>query len=91
VAAHETRWNGNWWRRWAQAQAAYLHWLETLTTWTGLEPVEDQAKRDDGNMAFAAGWQSRSDRPGFSNGKTLFHRIMMRTLRTLREPAPVCA
>jgi hypothetical protein len=66
----------------AQSQAAYLHWLETLTTWTSLE--YDEGPKDNGT------W--RPPRVAKVNAieqaaamVDRFHRIMMRTLRALRD------
>jgi hypothetical protein len=69
----------------AQAQAAYLRWTETLTTWTSVM-CDQQAmgRRDDGT------WRP----PEVASVEAIeqaaamvdrFHRIMMRTLRALRD------
>ena len=69
----------------AQAQAAYLHWLETLTTWTSLTCQEEARERkDDGSWTpLRLGKAEAIEQASAMVDR--FHRIMMRTLRTLRD------
>ena len=69
----------------AQAQACYLHWLETLTARTALCGIDaDRLAREEGK------WQAprQSDADAIDQAADMmerFNRISLRTLRTLRE------
>jgi hypothetical protein len=69
----------------AQAQAAYLHWLETLTTWTSLTCDEEAYERK-GDGTWTPPRLAKADAIDKASSMVdRFHRIMMRTLRTLRD------
>ena len=68
----------------AMAQAGYLQWQEKLTTWTALDCEEDQGRRDDGTWRPPRVGQAAAIEQA-SAMVDRFHRIMMRTLRALRD------
>jgi hypothetical protein len=69
----------------AQAQAAYLQWMESLTTYTSLRCEEERSGRNDDGT-----WRPEriSTAEAIDQAAAMvdrFHRLMMRTLRTLRD------
>jgi hypothetical protein len=69
----------------ALTQTAYLHWHETLTTWTGLQCDEEKLGRnDDGTWRPPRVKQAEAIEQAAAMVER-FHRLMMRTIRTLRD------
>jgi hypothetical protein len=69
----------------AQAQAAYMHWLETLNTYANQESVCDSRRKREESQ-----WQARRQRDADAMEQAAamadrFNKIFLRTLRALRD------